>query len=152
QDGSVLPLDLAISEIEHGKRRMFAIIARDVSERRELEKEVLEASTREQQRISRDLHDRVGQELTGIGYLAASLSHQLGDGPQAQAAGRITERIERVVGEVRSAIRGLTPVAMEDNGLATALESLASRTNEQFGIACHFVGDRKVRLGDHRIG
>jgi signal transduction histidine kinase len=115
-------------------------------------KEALEASTREQQRISRDLHDRVGQELTGIGYLAASLAQELGATPQGEIASRITRSIERAIGEVRNAIHGLTPVAMEDSGLATALEGLAQRTQEQFAIACRFVGDRAMRLGDNRVG
>ena len=135
EDGSTFAIDLVISEIKIEDRRTFTLIGRNLSERRALEKEVLEASAREQQRISRDLHDRVGQELTGIGYLATSLSQELGAHPAGAAATKIAEGIQRVVGEVRSAIRGLTPVAIEDNGLTTALEELAARTQEHFAIA-----------------
>ncbi len=151
QDGATFPIDLVISEIKIEDRRTFTLIARNLSERRALEKEVLEASTREQQRISRDLHDRVGQELTGIGYLATSLAQELGSRPPGAAATKIAQGIQRVVGEVRSAIRGLTPVAIEDNGLMTALEELASRTREHFDIPCRFVCNRVVSIDDNRI-
>jgi signal transduction histidine kinase len=133
-------------------QKTFHLTEPNVSERRKLERAVAEAVAREQQRISRDLHDRVGQELTGIGYLAASLSHGLGATPQGEVAAKINRSIERAIGEIRNAIRRLTPVAMEDNGLATALEGLALRTQEQFAIPCRFVGDRSIRLGDNRVG
>jgi signal transduction histidine kinase len=81
KDGSALLLDLVISAIKLEIGPRFTIIARNITERRTLEREVLEARTREQQRISRDLHDRVGQELTGLGYLAASLTQELDAAP-----------------------------------------------------------------------
>jgi len=151
QDGATFPIDVVVSEIKIEDRRTFTLIARNLSERRALEKQVLEASAREQQRISRDLHDRVGQELTGIGYLATSLSQELGTRPPGAVATKITCGIQRVVGEVRGAIRGLTPVAIEDNGLMTALEELASRTREHFDIPCRFVCSRAVPIDDNRI-
>jgi two-component system CheB/CheR fusion protein len=152
RDGSTIPIDLTIREVMVEDRRAFSIIARNLSQQRMLQKQVLEASAREQERISHDLHDRAGQELTGVGYLAAGLAHELGSSPQAQAAAKIVQGIERAVGEVRSAIRGLTPVGTEDNGLATALEGLALKTQDQFGIRCRFLGDRTIRLADNRVG
>jgi signal transduction histidine kinase len=142
----------ATGQCPDGARATFPLDLMIGAERRKLERAVFEAVAREQQRISRDLHDRVGQELTGIGYLAASLSHGLGATPQGEVAAKINQSIERAIGEIRNAIRRLTPVAMEDNGLATALEGLAVRTQEQFAIPCRFVGDRSIRLGDNRVG
>ena len=55
------------------------------------------------------------------------------------------------MGEVRSAIRGLTPVAMEDNGLTTALEELVARTQENFHIPCRLASNRAVLIEDNRI-
>jgi PAS domain S-box-containing protein len=151
RDGSAFPIDLIIKEIRLEDRRGFAIIARNLSERQMLERQVLEVSTREQERISHDLHDRVGQELTGLGYLAAGLGQELASSPLAETAARIVHGLNRAMGEVRSAIRGLTPVAVEDNGLAAALEGLAARTREQYGINCWFPGDRAMRLANNRI-
>jgi two-component system CheB/CheR fusion protein len=148
-DGTTFPIDLVISEIELDHRRVYTIIARNISDRRRLEREVLEASAREQQRISRDLHDRVGQELTGLGYLATSLSQKLGPRPQGEVVTKIADGIQHVVGEVRSAIRGLTPVASDDHGLMTALEELAARTQERIGIPCRFVCPKPVSLEDN---
>ena len=71
---------------ENADRKRAELLLREREARiRAIEKEVLETSTREQQRISRDLHDRVGQELTGLGYLAASLFERAGDAPSGRA-------------------------------------------------------------------
>src|SRR5262249_49963626 len=149
--GTTFPIDLVISEIELDHRQVYTIIARNMSDRRRLEREVLEASAREQQRISRDLHDRVGQELTGLGYLATSLSQELGSRPQAKVGAKIAAGIQHVVGEVRTAIRGLTPVSPDSHGLMTALEELAARTHERIGIPCRFVCPKPVALEDNAM-
>jgi two-component system CheB/CheR fusion protein len=151
RDGTTFPVDLVLSAIRLDDRRLFTIIARNISERRTLEREVLEGRSQEKQRISRDLHDRVGQELTGLGFLASGLAQDLGSGPQAEACEKIVQGIDRVIGEVRNAIRGLTPVPMDALGLSTALEELAARTTEQFGIPCRFTSDRPVKIEDNEI-
>src|SRR5262249_35609349 len=68
KDGSVFPADLAVSEIEHLK--LFTGIHRDLTERKQLEREVVEAASLEQRRIGQDLHDSVAQELTALNLLA----------------------------------------------------------------------------------
>ena len=57
KDGTSFPIELAVSEVRTGKRRTFTGIIRDISERKQLEREILEASEREQRRIGHDLHD-----------------------------------------------------------------------------------------------
>ena len=59
-----------------GPNELLALV-RDVSEQRLLEKEVLEITTREQTRIGQDLHDGLGQHLTGITFLTRALEHRL---------------------------------------------------------------------------
>ena len=53
------------------------VLVRDVTDRQRLEKEILEISHREQQRIGQDLHDSLGQHLTGISFLSKALQHKL---------------------------------------------------------------------------
>src|SRR5262249_54291891 len=71
KDGSVFPADLAVSEIPHLK--LFTGLHRDLTERKRLEREVVEVASLEQRRIGQDLHDSVAQELTALTLLANEL-------------------------------------------------------------------------------
>lgn len=73
KDDSTFPMNLAVSEVSLGERRRFAGVVQDITTRRGLEPDVAEISTREQQRIGQELHDSLGQELTGIAFLAGTL-------------------------------------------------------------------------------
>src|SRR3974377_624029 len=72
KDGSVFPADLAVSEIPQLK--LFTGILRDLTERKQMERELVEVTSQSQQRIGQDLHDSVGQELTALNLLAETLA------------------------------------------------------------------------------
>ena len=80
-----------------GGPRGFAYVLRDITELKRLEKEVLEASETEQRRIGQDLHDGLGQELTGLSFLTQNLRRRLADAGRAEAndADRIAGLIAR---------------------------------------------------------
>lgn len=128
-------------------------IAEDTTVRKELEHQVLEAATREQHRISRDLHDSVGQELTGLGYLAQSLSRKLAAKSEkdSQIARAIAESVQTTLGEVRGAIRGLAPVELDSHGFMAALEQLVGTTRERFDIRCRVTYDQPVLVEDNSV-
>jgi len=138
KDGSTFPMDLAVSEVTVEGRTVFAGIVRDISERRRLELEVLRIADEERRRIGQDLHDGLGQQLTGIGLLARGLARQLeADGsPAADEAYEITEFIKEADEYARGLARGLVPVELEANGLAAALTRLAATAERLFDIAC----------------
>lgn len=110
----------------------------DVTDRHELEREVLEAERREQQRIGRDLHDSLGQELTGLAFLAEALQKQAEGGGTAcaEAARHIADVARTAMNHVRQIVRGLLPVGLESGGLAVALERLCETTREIHGVSC----------------
>jgi PAS domain S-box-containing protein len=70
KDGSTFPIDLTVSELHDGSRRLLTGIIRDISERKSLQQELLSIAEEEQRRIGQDLHDDVGQELTGLAMKA----------------------------------------------------------------------------------
>jgi PAS domain S-box-containing protein len=115
-------------------------IARDITERRRLEREILEISTREQRRIGHDLHDGVCQQLAAIAYLVDVLGDRLLAKKTSGMAE--TERIGSLLNEAnaqaRSVARGLFPMRLEEHGLVLALEELAASTSSRYGIACRF--------------
>jgi PAS domain S-box-containing protein len=116
-------------------------IARDITERRRLEREILEIITREQRRIGHDLHDGVCQQLAAINYLVDILGDHLQEKSAPEAAE--TERIANLINETnalaRRVARGLFPVRLEQHGLALALEELAASTSDRYRITCRFV-------------
>lgn len=121
KDGQQIHVSLMVSPIRDvlGKIVGASATARDITQRKQLEAEVLQISEREQQRIARDLHDGLGQLLSGTVHLANVLQLRLAEEafPEAAEALRITELLNQAVGETRSLARGLYPVRPESNGL-----------------------------------
>jgi PAS domain S-box-containing protein len=149
KDGTLVPTELAVSEIEH--LRLFTGIHRDLTERKQLEREVVETASREQRRIGQDLHDSVAQELTALNLLAKDLAETLGTDPRkaTQLAGQITQGLQRCQLELRAVLRGLVPVAVDSGGLMAALADLAGRTQEEGKVKCVFDCAELVALADN---
>jgi PAS domain S-box-containing protein len=137
KDGTVFPVELAVSELFDGQR-WFTGVIRDVSRRRELERQVLETATEEEQRIGRELHDGVGQELTGLGMLADALARQLDGSTEAQRnlATKLVDGLHRAHQQVRTMCRELVLTEMDGEGLRLALSTLADRTRDHTGVEC----------------
>jgi len=123
-----------------GEKSEVESIGRDVTERKRLEKEILEVSNREQRRIGHDLHDGVCQQLAATTYLMDILADQLQDKgcPEFAEAERIGKLINQSITQTRGIARGLFPVKLEESGLASALEEMAENTNSLFKINCRF--------------
>src|SRR6185369_11289897 len=140
KDGSVFPMDLSVSEVKLAGRRMFTGFVRDISERKQLEKEIIEVSNREQQRIGQDLHDGLCQELAGIQLMCQVLEQKL-DGrskPEAKQVGEIAEHIRDAISHTRKLARGLSPVEFEPNGLMSAFHELCPHITKLFRTECRF--------------
>jgi len=119
-------------------------------ERDAVQREVLAIAAREQRQIGQELHDGVGQELTGLGLMAQSLAQRL---PKAAVEKRIALRLiaglDGIHQQVREISRGLIPVHVEGRGLAAALDDLAARTTEASGIKVTAECPECVELPDH---
>ncbi len=122
-----------------------------VIERRRLEKGILEASEREQRWIGQDLHDGLGQHLTGIAFLSGGLAQSLGAKslPEADEAARITRLVNQSIIHTRDLARGLFPVHLESIGLVAALQELANHVTDLFKISCRFQYDDPILVHDN---
>ena len=88
-------------------------------ERRQVQDEILAISDRERQRIGRDLHDSLGQRLTGVALLLAVLKRSLEnqDRPEAKSAAEIGVQMKAAVTEARNISHGLMPLSLQDGGI-----------------------------------
>lgn len=125
------------------------IIIRDVSRERQLEAEIIEVSAREQRRIGRDIHDGLGQTLTGLSYMSRSLVRRLEGQPAEHAvASRIATEIEEAIRVAHALSHGLNPVELVDDELARALDEMAQRIENVHGIDCRFEQQGDVGVAD----
>lgn len=152
KDGSRVPVRLTTFLVKDpsGKPSGFAAIIQDISERKVLEREILEAGAREQSKLGGDLHDTLGQTLTGLSLLAKTLRSKLsGRGATgAHEAARLAELSSLAVRQARGLARGLLPRELQSAGLAGALRELAAQAKDLFGVDCRVVAPDDVRLGD----
>lgn len=162
KDGSTFPVELAISQVGH--LDLFTAIVRDISHRKNLERQVLEIAAEEQRRIGQELHDGTGQELTGLALFAGTLVELLNQAPQRatgeanqwrideaqlqrlrHTASRLSQGLVEANQHVQQLSHGIMPVQIEVEGLRTALEQLAATTHAQQNVSCRF--DCPVSVG-----
>lgn len=123
---------------ETGKGSLF--FGCDITQRKLIERELLRVSDAEKNRIGSDLHDGLGQYLTGISCLSAALRDklQVQSRPEAEEANTISSLVQEAISQTRALARGLCPVQLETSGLETALEDLTFQVQRLHGIECQF--------------
>ncbi len=123
---------------------------RDISRRKQLERELLEMSERERRGFAQELHDGLGQQLGGVAYLSNVLREKLVErqAPEAREATRIFGLVREAIEQARRVSRGLSPIRPEPDGLMTALRELAAQTTELFRVRCRFDCLKPVLIED----
>jgi PAS domain S-box-containing protein len=155
KDARLINVSLTISPIRDTGGNIIGAsrVARDITERKRLEREILEISDREQRRIGHDLHDGLCQHLTGIELMSQVLEQKLAprSAEAAKRAGEIAKNVREAISQTRSLARGLSPVTLESEGLTSALHELAVNTEKLFKVKCQFVGDASVAVANHAV-
>jgi len=121
----------------------------DVSPRQRME-EFAEVTARERRRIGQDLHDSVGQTLTGMSLLSRSLSNALRrDGHEGSGdASQISGLADEASNQIRQISRGLMPSEIVRYGLLASLRELAQVTTGSCGIVCETRLDESLEFPD----
>jgi PAS domain S-box-containing protein len=162
-DGAEVPLEVSISRSDAGGAPVFTAIVRDISQRLRLRRELREAVERmrrlsrrlveaqelEQRRISAELHDRIGQNLTALGLnLQAISAAGMGDGAKlARCLADSSALLAATVAAVRGLIAEVRPAALDEYGLFAGLRALAADFEARAGIPVELAGaDPRPRL------
>ncbi|MFN1834169.1 PAS domain S-box protein [Balneola sp. MJW-20] len=148
KNGEIFPIEVAVGEAGHKDQEMFTAIIKDITERRELESEIIKISEEERRRIGQDLHDGLGQMLTGIGLMCQNLLARMEANklPAADELREITHLIKEADKQARTLSHGLVPVELNSVGLCHALEQLCKRAEKLFSIDCTFKGSCDVEI------
>jgi PAS domain S-box-containing protein len=122
----------------------------DITERQRLEKAILEVSAREQRRIGEDLHDGLGQHLTGIAFMSKVLESKLREKSLLESgdAEKIVRLVNEAINKTRELSRGLLPVVSDAHGLMSALTRYAEEMQDLFRITCRFECGSPVLIYD----
>ena len=130
------------AQLEDRVRQRTAALQNEIAERERLEKILLETSERERRSIGRDLHDGLGQHLTGTAVTGQILLEKLRErgAPEADDVQRLVTLIAAGIAQTRSLAKGLLIAEISPEGLPAALQELAAMTTEQFRVNCRFEG------------
>jgi PAS domain S-box-containing protein len=131
RDGRVLDVEVWTCSIDLDGRAAELVFAVDVTERRALGRAVLEAITGEQRRIGQEMHDGLGQELTGLSLSLRALAIQGERAGLAMAAdiSGLADMVAGCIESTRRIVRGLSPLSDADGNLQNALEALAESSS-----------------------
>jgi signal transduction histidine kinase len=127
--GHTVWVQLSVSLVRNavGEPLYFVSQIQDVTKRNRLERALREAAHREQQRLGQEIHDGLGQELTGLAYLASSLSTQAGRAGSSLAddLAKLADRARRTIETCRNIARGVSPLTECRGSLVQSVRQIA---------------------------
>jgi signal transduction histidine kinase len=125
---------------ESGLLVAIAKTERDITEQKRAQASLFDIADEERRLIGEELHDSVGQELTALNMLAGDLAEIVRVDPAnaSKLVERMAEGLRRSQHELRAVLRGLLPVAVDAEGLMTALSDLADRIQGEGKARCTF--------------
>jgi PAS domain S-box-containing protein len=142
KDGSLIPLQLngSLFTASDGTQYLWTIVE-DITERKRLERALLEAADHERRRLGADLHDGLGQQLTGISLMAGALAQAATKGkvPRPEELAQLEVLMRQAIATCRTVARGLSPLSCAGGGLVGALQEMAHpQEGHMYGPEVHF--------------
>ena len=131
--GRRLNLDRADSEVTDLRDAFNAMLDRLEHERRHSGRRALAAQENERRRLARELHDEIGQTLTGV-VLQLEALQRAAPAKLQEAIIEAQETARGGVEDMREIARGLRPPALDEFGLRSALVSLAAQVTDRSGV------------------
>lgn len=152
KDGRQIDVWVTVTTLtdEAGKLVAVATTERDITDRKQLERELLAIREKEQKLIGREMHDSMGQMLTGIAVRSKGLELKLKSKSLEESADAadICGLASEAIAQTRRLARMLYPVEIETGGLISALQGLASSTQDLLKISCRLKCNNPIAIRD----
>jgi signal transduction histidine kinase len=128
-------------------------LLQEIEARKGLEKEILNVSEQERRKIGEELHDSLGQQLTGVAFMTKVLEQKLAKKSLNEAAdvAEIAQLVNQATNQARSLAKGLHPIDLDTGTLMSTLQDLAESTETLFGIHCTFKCDKRIRVDNPEV-
>jgi signal transduction histidine kinase len=151
--GMLSKLRTLVRELDRRVQERTAALQREVAERQQLDQEIAKVADRERRRLGQDLHDSLGQHLTGTALAAQVLKEKLAAraAPEVPEAEKLVHYVEEGIDVTRNLARGFFSPELEADGLVVALQGLAENITERFQINCVFDGETSVPVRDSTV-
>jgi PAS domain S-box-containing protein len=133
--------------------KSIALFARDITPIIKLQKEIITISENERQILGQDLHDDLGQYLTGIKYMVTSLKQKMMEQsyPEVAEVAEISSHIGNAIDRIRRLARNMCPITLDENGLIVALEEMCHEVEQIFNISCTLRTRGRLTFGKNQI-
>lgn len=151
--GLVSKLGTLVRELDRRVEERTAAYEREMAERRRLDQEIARVADRERRRLGHDLHDKLGQHLTGTALAAQVLKEKLAAkySPETSDAEKLVRCLEEGIDFTRNLARGFFSPELRAEGLVVALQNLADTVTEQSGIHCVLHCDEFIPIHDSTV-
>ena len=144
-DGSQVWISLSMRPVRDAQGAIIATrsIIVDITERKRLEQELLTISEQERRRLGQDLHDSLGQQLTGLALLSSQLERRLStrDIPERTLMAQLNTLMKDVLTQTHDLAQAFYPVVLETEGLFAALDTLVVHTKTMYGLPVQLIGN-----------
>ena len=151
--GVLAKLRTLVNKLDHRVQERTAALQREVIERQRLDREIAQVADRERRRLGQDLHDRLGQHLTGTALAAQVLKEKLAakSAAEVKEAEKLVTYVEEGIDLTRNLARGFFSPELDADGLSIALEGLAENISERFAINCIFHEQGLIPMRDPAV-
>src|SRR6266487_3901834 len=152
--GMLSKLRTLVRELDKRVLERTAALQREVAERQRLDRDIAQVADRERHRLGQELHDSLGQHLTGTALAAQVLKEKLAlrSASETAEAEKVVRYVEQGIDLTRNLARGFFSPELDADGLTVALQGLAENITERFGIDCVFEGEEdSLRIHDSAI-
>ena len=154
KDDNEKHIEVQISPLisENGDLNGFVETVRDITKRRQLEKEIINISEIERQRIGQDIHDDLAQNLVAVDVLCQMIHKKMKVIPEnddiIKNLTQVIKFVDYTVTQCRRIAKGLCPVTLGPESLIHSIKQMMNDIENVFNISFKFTSEGIIKMHD----